>query len=68
MKVDLGLKSTSCRDGASRSGLYCVLSSVLERLQVEQKVDIPSVILHMRHQRPHIITSLVHGPSRYISR
>ncbi|XP_052775132.1 uncharacterized protein LOC128213461 isoform X2 [Mya arenaria] len=46
-----------CMNGADRSGLYCVLSDVLERLQSEQKVNIPQCILQMRHNRPQIISS-----------
>lgn len=47
------------RDGAERSGLYSVISAVLERLQNEQKVNIPQVILQQRGRRPQIIHSFV---------
>ena len=47
------------RNGVDRSGLFCVLSAVIERLRVEQDVAISQVIEHMRFCRDQIIPSVV---------
>jgi hypothetical protein len=47
------------RNGADRSGLFCVISSVIERMKIEQDVAIASVVEEMRNAREQIIPSLV---------
>ncbi|XP_053395158.1 receptor-type tyrosine-protein phosphatase mu-like [Mercenaria mercenaria] len=47
-----------CMNGADRSGLYCVITSVIERMKIEQDVAIAHVIEEMRNAREQIITSL----------
>ena len=47
------------RNGADRSGLFCVISSVIERMKIEQDVAITSVVEEMRNAREQIIPSLV---------
>ena len=47
------------RNGAERSGLYTVIAAVLEMLQMEQKVNIPHVLLQQRSRRPQIIQTFV---------
>ncbi|XP_045159787.1 uncharacterized protein LOC123525102 isoform X2 [Mercenaria mercenaria] len=44
-----------CMDGAERSGLYCAVSSVLERLQMDKKINIPQTVLQLRARRPQLI-------------
>ncbi|WAR24508.1 PTPRU-like protein [Mya arenaria] len=47
-----------CMNGADRSGLYCVVSAVLERMRIEQDVAITQVINEMRNYREQIVPSL----------
>ncbi|XP_064617209.1 receptor-type tyrosine-protein phosphatase mu-like [Liolophura sinensis] len=48
-----------CRDGVTKSGLFCVAWTVLERLKVDQNVNILQTIKQMRNNRPEIITDVV---------
>ncbi|XP_052777696.1 receptor-type tyrosine-protein phosphatase mu-like isoform X2 [Mya arenaria] len=47
-----------CMNGADRSGLFCVVSAVLERMKIEQDVAITQVIKEMRNYREQIIPSV----------
>ncbi|XP_064605808.1 receptor-type tyrosine-protein phosphatase kappa-like, partial [Liolophura sinensis] len=47
-----------CRDGVTKSGLYCVATSVIERLMMDQEVNIIHTVKQMRASRPQIITDL----------
>ncbi|XP_064617215.1 receptor-type tyrosine-protein phosphatase mu-like [Liolophura sinensis] len=47
-----------CRDGVTKSGLFCVVWTVLERLKVDQNVNILQTIKQMRNNRPEIITDV----------
>ncbi|XP_060587158.1 receptor-type tyrosine-protein phosphatase T-like [Ruditapes philippinarum] len=47
-----------CMNGVDKSGLYCVISAVIERLQIEQDVAISQVIEEMRSAREQIIPSV----------
>lgn len=47
------------RNGVDRSGLFCVMYAVIERLKLEQDVAITQVIEQMRCCRDQIIPSLV---------
>ncbi|XP_071163740.1 receptor-type tyrosine-protein phosphatase kappa-like [Mytilus edulis] len=44
-----------CLNGCDKSGLYCVLATVIEQLRIEQDVDIQHIIKQMRNRRPQII-------------
>ena len=55
----LNLLISSVRNGAERSGLFCVLSIIMERLKTEQRINLPQVILQLRARRPQLISSLV---------
>nr|XP_034316267.1 receptor-type tyrosine-protein phosphatase mu-like [Crassostrea gigas] len=44
-----------CMNGAEKSGLFCVMQVVLERMKIEQDVAIHHVIQQMRSIRPSII-------------
>ncbi|KAK3091173.1 hypothetical protein FSP39_017709 [Pinctada imbricata] len=44
-----------CINGCEKSGLYCVLQVVLERLKLDQDVGIQQIIKQMRSRRPQII-------------
>ncbi|KAK2191690.1 hypothetical protein NP493_48g07132 [Ridgeia piscesae] len=50
-----------CTDGASRSGLVCAASYLLEHMKVEQEVDVFHAVQHIRTTRPQLITHLVSG-------
>ena len=47
------------RNGVDRSGLFCVIKAVIERLRVEQDVAITQVIEQMRCARDQIVPSVV---------
>ncbi|XP_064607434.1 receptor-type tyrosine-protein phosphatase mu-like [Liolophura sinensis] len=47
-----------CRDGFTRSGLYCAASSVIAGIKLDQEVVIPRIVRQMRLNRPEIITDL----------
>ncbi|XP_053395795.1 uncharacterized protein LOC123524141 [Mercenaria mercenaria] len=47
-----------CLNGADKSGLYCVISAVIERMKIEQDVAITQVIEEMRNAREQIIPSV----------
>ncbi|KAL4216721.1 hypothetical protein ACF0H5_024444 [Mactra antiquata] len=40
-----------CRNGASRSGLFCVVSTILEKIACDQEVSIINIICQMRSRR-----------------
>ncbi|VDI01974.1 Hypothetical predicted protein [Mytilus galloprovincialis] len=48
-----------CLNGCDKSGLYCVLATVIERLRIEQDVEIQHIIKQMRNRRPQIIPNYV---------
>jgi len=47
------------RDGATKSGLFCAISYMVERLKLEQEVDVFQSVKHTRINRPMIVSSLV---------
>ncbi|OUC47081.1 Protein-tyrosine phosphatase, partial [Trichinella nativa] len=55
---DAGPIVVHCRDGAERSGLYCAVSLLLERLRGEGKVDVFQTVKSLQAQRPHIIPNV----------
>jgi protein tyrosine phosphatase len=50
-----GVIVVHCMDGATRSGLLCALSYVVERLKVEQDVDVFQSVKHVRTNRAQIV-------------
>ncbi|ESO87553.1 hypothetical protein LOTGIDRAFT_127558 [Lottia gigantea] len=54
---NLGPLVVHCLNGANKSGLLCVLAAILERLTIEQDVNIIQTILQLRISRPEIINS-----------
>ncbi|KAI0228027.1 Receptor-type tyrosine-protein phosphatase mu [Lamellibrachia satsuma] len=44
-----------CMDGATRSGLFCAVSYMVEHLKVEQEVDVFQSVKHVRINRPQLI-------------
>jgi len=46
-----------CRNGSSRSGLYCCISLLLERLKAENRVDVFQTVKSLQAQRPMILTN-----------
>jgi len=50
---------TNSRDGATRSGLVCTLSYVLERLKLEHDADIFQSVRHTRINRRQIVPVFV---------
>lgn len=48
-----------CSDGATRSGLVCALSHMVERLKVEQDVDVFQSVKHTRTNRSQLIPTYV---------
>uniref|UniRef100_A0A5S6QAE4 protein-tyrosine-phosphatase n=1 Tax=Trichuris muris TaxID=70415 RepID=A0A5S6QAE4_TRIMR len=58
--VESGPIVIHCRDGSERSGLYCAISLLLERLRREGKVDVFKTVKTLQVQRSHIVSSLAH--------
>lgn len=56
---DQSLQIRFYRNGAEKTGLFCVLQVVLERMKIEQDVAIHHVIQQMRSIRPSIIPNVV---------
>ena len=56
---DQSLQVRFHRNGAEKTGLFCVLQVVLERMKIEQDVAIHHVIKQMRSIRPSIIPNVV---------
>lgn len=46
-------------DGLGRSGTFCALYSVLERLKIEQVIDVFQAIKAMRISRPGLVKTAV---------
>ena len=46
-------------DGLGRSGTFCALYSVLERLKIEQVIDVFQAIKAMRIPRPGLVKTAV---------
>lgn len=44
-----------CLNGATKSGLFCVIWNVLERMRIDGEVAIPQTIRNLRHRRQQII-------------
>uniref|UniRef100_A0A914UIX6 protein-tyrosine-phosphatase n=1 Tax=Plectus sambesii TaxID=2011161 RepID=A0A914UIX6_9BILA len=47
-----------CRDGSGRSGLYCCVSLLLERLKAESRVDVFQTVKSLQAQRPMLLNCL----------
>lgn len=48
--------------GAGRTGTFCALSTVLERVKAEGILDVFQTVKSLRLQRPHMVQTLVRGP------
>lgn len=48
-----------CRNGASRSGLYCAISLLLERKEQDQEIDVFQTVKTIRNNRPQFIEDKV---------
>ena len=55
----LSLSLFLIRDGLGRSGTFCALYSVRERLKIEQVVDVFQAIKAMRIPRPGLVRTAV---------
>ncbi|ELU04626.1 hypothetical protein CAPTEDRAFT_173573 [Capitella teleta] len=53
-----GVIVVHCMDGLTRSGLFCAISYMVERLKVEQEVDVFQSVKHTRMNRPKLIPNL----------
>lgn len=47
--------------GAGRTGTFCALSTVLERVKAEGILDVFQTVKSLRLQRPHMVQTLVSG-------
>lgn len=52
--------------GAGRTGTFCALSTVLERVKAEGILDVFQTVKSLRLQRPHMVQTLVCCPA-YLS-
>ncbi|XP_065069823.1 receptor-type tyrosine-protein phosphatase mu-like [Rhopilema esculentum] len=53
-----------CSDGASRCGTFCSIYNCIERVKVEQIIDVFQVVRSIRMVRPHAVASV--GQMEYI--
>ena len=56
-----GLCLLSFSDGIGRTGAFCTLYSVLERVKTEQIVDVFQAVKTLRIQRTGLMTTIVRG-------
>ena len=47
---------TCCSDGASRSGLFCVLYDVISRMTYDKEVDVFATVRYVHSVRPQAVT------------
>ncbi|KTF79530.1 hypothetical protein cypCar_00043251, partial [Cyprinus carpio] len=52
-----------CSAGAGRTGTFCALSTVLERVKAEGILDVFQTVKSLRLQRPHMVQTLYFNPS-----
>ena len=50
--------SFSCSSGSGRTGVFCALSIVLERMRSEGVVDLLQTVRQLREQRPQMVETL----------
>lgn len=48
-----------CRDGVSRSGLFCAICNILSRLTLDQDVDVFMTVREIQSVLPEAVTSEV---------
>lgn len=53
-----------CSAGAGRTGTFCALSTVLERVKAEGILDVFQTVKSLRLQRPHMVQTLVSRHNR----
>ena len=58
-KSMFSLSLTLCSDGVGRSGTFCAIYSILERVKLEQVVDVFQAIKVIRVRRPLAVETLV---------
>lgn len=46
-----------CMNGAKKSGLFCTVATIIERLRAEQEVSVLQTVVQMRSRRPQIVAS-----------
>ena len=54
-----------CSSGAGRTGTFCAISTVLERVKAEGICDVFQVVKALRQQRPHMVQTLVRAILRW---
>lgn len=47
------------RDGARRSGLFCAICAIFERMKVDREVDVFQTVKQIRVNRPQFIEDVV---------
>ena len=53
------------RNGATRSGMFCVINFILEKMKIDQEVDITLAVKKIRAHRPEAICNLVRNLSQF---
>ena len=56
-----------CRNGIGRSGVFCSLWNVMEKIKMDDKVDIFQAAKRLRASRPNMVESLVSLPTNSTS-
>ncbi|OWF51749.1 Receptor-type tyrosine-protein phosphatase kappa [Mizuhopecten yessoensis] len=58
MSREQGPIVVTCLDGAKRCGLYCLISTTLERLDMESDIDLYATTRQLQIRRPQLVASM----------
>lgn len=48
-----------CSAGVGRSGAFVALDSMLQKMELEQVIDVYNFVTHMRSKRSHLVQTVV---------
>ena len=57
--MGLTFKKYAFRNGAERSGLFCVLANLVEQLHLYRSVDVLQTVLNVRYRRSQVVPCVV---------
>lgn len=58
-EIKVAVRCVVCRDGVSRSGLFCAICNILSRLTLDQDVDVFMTVREIQSVLPEAVTSEV---------
>uniref|UniRef100_H2YHY3 Tyrosine-protein phosphatase non-receptor type 20 n=1 Tax=Ciona savignyi TaxID=51511 RepID=H2YHY3_CIOSA len=57
LRTEQGSVLIHCCDGAGRSGVFCALNNLIQRLRAEDEIDVFRTVKDLRDMRPHMVRS-----------